>query len=60
MFFGLVKMGEYFYEEGWVGVDILGFDVGNFNVGYFVIKCLWFIIVVEKGKLYVMFFVVDF
>ena len=52
-FFGSAKTGEYFYEEGRVGVDTSGPDAGNPNAGYFATKRPWFTTAVEKGKLYV-------
>lgn len=52
-FFGSAKTGEYFYEEGRVGVDTSGPDAGNPNAGYFATKRPWFNTAVEKGQLYV-------
>ncbi|MDY6976168.1 MAG: methyl-accepting chemotaxis protein [Pseudomonadota bacterium] len=52
-FFGSAKTGEYFYEEGRVGVDTSGPDAGNPNAGYFATKRPWFTAAVEKGTLYV-------
>ena len=52
-FFGSAKTGEYFYEEGRVGVDTSGPDAGNPNAGYFATKRPWFTTAVEKGILYV-------
>ncbi|MCB4435292.1 methyl-accepting chemotaxis protein [Alteromonas sp. McT4-15] len=52
-FFGSAITGEYFYEEGRVGVDTSGPDAGNPNAGYFATKRPWFTTAVEKGKLYV-------
>jgi methyl-accepting chemotaxis protein len=52
-FFGSANTGEYFYEEGRVGVDTTGPDAGNPNAGYFANKRPWFATAVEKGKLYV-------
>jgi methyl-accepting chemotaxis protein len=52
-FFGSSNTGEYFYEEGRVGVDTSGPDAGNPNAGYFATKRPWFNTAVEKGGLYV-------
>ncbi|NQY19599.1 MAG: methyl-accepting chemotaxis protein [Alteromonas sp.] len=52
-FFGSAKTGEYFYEEGRVGVDTSGPDAGKVNAGYFATKRPWFTTAVQKGELYV-------
>lgn len=52
-FFGSALTGEYFYEEGRVGVDTDGPNAGNPNEGYFATKRPWFTTAVSQGKLYV-------
>lgn len=52
-FFGSATTGEYFYEQGAVGVDTSGPDAGVINKGYFATKRPWFNEAVDKGKLYV-------
>lgn len=52
-FFGSAITGEYFYEEGRVGVDNSGEHAGDPAYGYFTTKRPWFTTAVEKGQLYV-------
>lgn len=52
-FFGSAITGEYFYEEGRVGVETSGPDAGNPNAGYFATQRPWFSTAVERGTLYV-------
>jgi len=52
-FFGSANTGEYFYEEGRVGVDTDGADAGDPAKGYFATKRPWFNTAVERGGLYV-------
>ena len=52
-FFGTAQTGEYFYEEGIVGVDSDGPDAGDVTKGYFTTKRPWFNTAVAQGKLYV-------
>ena len=52
-FFGSALTGEYFYEEGRVGVDTSGPNAGNPDYGYFTTKRPWFNAAVDAGQLYV-------
>jgi methyl-accepting chemotaxis protein len=52
-FFGSAITGEYFYEEGRVGVDTSGPEAGNPNAGYFATQRPWFTTAVKRGTLYV-------
>ena len=52
-FFGSALTGEYFYEEGRVGVDTSGPSAGDPNAGYFATKRPWFTTAVNRGELYV-------
>jgi methyl-accepting chemotaxis protein len=52
-FFGSAITGEYFYEEGRVGVETSGPDAGNPNAGYFATQRPWFTTAVKRGALYV-------
>lgn len=52
-FFGSAITGEYFYEEGRVGVETSGPEAGNPNAGYFATQRPWFTTAVKRGALYV-------
>lgn len=52
-FFGSALTGEYFYEEGRVGVDTEGENAGDPAYGYFTTKRPWFNTAVDQGTLYV-------
>ena len=52
-FFGSANTGEYFYEDGRVGVDTEGPDAGDASKGYFATKRPWFNTAVKNGELYV-------
>lgn len=52
-FLASANTGEYFYEQGRVGVETEGVDAGNPNAGYFATQRPWFNNAVEKGQLFV-------
>lgn len=52
-FLASANTGEYFYEQGRVGVETEGVDAGNPNAGYFATKRPWFNDAVDKGQLFV-------
>ncbi|MCU7555048.1 methyl-accepting chemotaxis protein [Alteromonas sp. ASW11-19] len=52
-FFGSASTGEYFYEEGRVGVEAEGPDAGDPAKGYFATQRPWFNTAVKNGELYV-------
>lgn len=52
-FFGSANTGEYFYEEGRVGVDTEGADAGDPTKGYFATARPWFKAAVSHRGLYV-------
>ena len=52
-FFASNKTGEYFYENGSVGVDKDGPNAGDPAFGYFANKRPWYNSAIEKGKFYV-------
>lgn len=52
-FFASNNTGEYFYENGAVGVDKDGVNAGDPAHGYFANKRPWFNSAIEKGKFYV-------
>ncbi len=52
-FFGSAATGEYFYEEGRVGVEASGPNANNPAKGYFANQRPWFKQAVETGELYV-------
>ncbi|MFT4940510.1 MAG: methyl-accepting chemotaxis protein [Paraglaciecola sp.] len=52
-FFGSANTGEYFYEEGVVGVESEGPAAGDPAQGYFATKRPWFTEALEKRGLYV-------
>ena len=52
-FFASNNTGEYFYENGAVGVDAEGPNAGDPAHGYFANKRPWYNSALEKGKFYV-------
>ncbi|RDV25102.1 methyl-accepting chemotaxis protein [Alteromonas aestuariivivens] len=52
-FFGSAITGEYFFEDGRVGVDETGPDAGDPKKGYFTTERPWFNTAVQTGELYV-------
>ena len=52
-FFGSANTGEYFYEEGRVGLDTEGVNAGDPTKGYFATARPWFKTAVSQGGLYV-------